>query len=185
MLKEFFLQFNSRNVAIYKHSLTVAKAARIIAGKCPNLIPDSAYLYGEMHDFGKFFLPKPRSYKHPRIGYELLKKKYLDIANICAYHSFAIANNDYISAFCKHDKEEVRKVNAILSTIKINDYIELIQLCDKLSGIDNYVSIQQKMEWYSTQFIINNDYVDKLYQIKNKFDLITGVNIYKLLNIQN
>ncbi|MDR2667104.1 MAG: HD domain-containing protein [Holosporales bacterium] len=180
---------NQKNFKTYTHSKTVAAAARIVAKKS-QMEWGRAYTYGLMHDIGKFYVPNSRAYKHPRVGYEILKDTHRDIAEICVTHSFPnIKSFDHIINYCKNDKKEASKILSILETIHLNDYMELIQLCDKVSGLDSYTSIEAKLKWYTeTNQINENDIVTVLYRkklesIKSKFDSLAGTNVYKLLGI--
>ncbi|MDR3031004.1 MAG: HD domain-containing protein [Holosporales bacterium] len=174
---------------VYKHSLTVAFAAKTIAAKTENLDPKKAFLYGLMHDIGKFFLSKPEIYKHPRIGYELTKLKYPDIAEICVSHPFPnFALKSYFTQYCAGDAFEADRIEKALSGVKINDYIELIQLCDKLSGINDYMSLELKFKWYKDNYQIYEESFKanykKLSEIKLKFDAAIKNNVYTLLGIK-
>lgn len=179
---------NERALITYKHSLMVANAAKLIASKC-NLDENLAYTYGEMHDIGKFFLDPKEFYKHPRLGYDFLKKDNIDIANVCITHSFPTINKDHILAFCRKDKEEANLLLNILCKIEINDYIQLIQFCDKISTIDKYISVETKLSWYQEKHHISSPDLNKFYctplnKIKEKFNKMIGINIYDLLNIK-
>ncbi len=176
-----------KNIKTFNHSKMVANAPKIIASKTSSLDQDIAYNMGLMHDIGKFYLSKEESYKHPRIGYELSKEKHPDIAIICITHGFPNLDlYEHILHYCHKDKSETDKVFDILKTIKTNDYIELIQFCDKISTIDGYVKFEEKLDWYLKTYNIPKDelvkcYSTKLNKIKNKFDKYTQTNIYDLL----
>ena len=179
---------NERSIITYKHSLMVAKAAKLIASKC-NLNKDLAYTYGEMHDIGKFFLKRDEFYKHPRLGYDLLVKDNIDIAEICITHSFPIINKEHILGFCHNDEKESSLLIDILNKIKINDYMQLIQFCDKISTIDKYISIETKLSWYQEKHHISYLELDEYYcvplnNIKEKFNKMCNIDVYDLLDIK-
>ena len=167
--------------------MMVARAAQTIASKC-DIDSEKAFIYGEMHDIGKFFLSQEEVYKHPRLGYDMLINEYPDIARVCILHSFASTDFSQIVNFCHKDTVEANKIYSIIKKIKIDSYIELIQLCDKISAIDSYITIEQKLMWYQDKHHISYSDLDKYYKIplnntKTKFDSLTGINIYKLLNV--
>ena len=181
-------QDNERSVITYRHSLMVANAAKLIASKC-GLNIELAFTYGEMHDIGKFFLTATEMYKHPRLGYDLLVKDNIKIAEICITHSFPIIDKEHIISFCHKDLKEANLLIDILSKIKTNDYIQLIQLCDKISTIDKYISIEDKLSWYQEKHHIsfvdlNKFYCIPLNNIKEKFNKMCNMDIYKLLNVK-
>ncbi|MDR0942058.1 MAG: HDOD domain-containing protein [Holosporales bacterium] len=180
---------NLRYARTYNHSKTTAKAAKTISSRIRGMNSDQAYVYGLMHDVGKFYLTPQDSYKHPRLGYELLKENYYDIAEICISHAFPDFNSlDYILSYCRNDKTEANKVFETLKTVVRNDYIDLIQLCDKLSGLDGYTTIESKFKWYvETRGVKLNDvsrnYLKNLQAIKAKFDDLSGKEVYALLGL--
>ncbi|MDR0744709.1 MAG: HD domain-containing protein [Holosporales bacterium] len=190
-LIKFFESFlpnawDKSNINTYNHSLTVAKAARTIASNTNTLSPEKAFLYGLMHDIGKFFLKNEEKYKHPRIGYELFSKEYNDIAEICITHPFPNLNiKSYHIYYCEGDVDEANKIDEILSKLESNEYIELIQLCDKLSGLNSYMTIKAKFEWYKSNYLIEEKWValnyEKLTKIKSKFDVLIKGEVYDLL----
>ncbi len=190
---EYFLpkntELNLNNLRTISHSKTVANAAKLISKKTKILDPEKAYTYGLLHDIGKFYLHKNETYKHPRKGYELLRNSYPKVADICISHAFPDFNSyKHILNYCKKDKIEAERVSSILKTVKKNDYMELIQLCDKLSTLNGYISIESKLEWYQNNYNIslaelNTCYLFPLRNLKNKFDLLSGCNIYDILKI--
>ena len=190
MIEKYLPQYwknNEKSVITYKHSLMVANAAKLIASHC-GLNENLAFIYGEMHDIGKFFLPRNEMYKHPRIGYNMLLQDNIEIAKICITHSFPIVNREHIISFCHNDMEEANSLINILNKIQINNYMELIQLCDKLSTIDKYITIETKIVWYQKKHHISSTDLEKFYciplnKIKEKFSKMCNMDIYDLLNI--
>lgn len=183
------LNSNPTNLNILSHSKTVANAAKLISQKTKILDPEKAYTYGLLHDIGKFYLAKNETYKHPRKGYELLRNNYPKIADICISHAFPDFNSyKHILNFCKKDGIEAKHISNILKTVKKNDYIDLIQLCDKLSALNNYISIESKLDWYRNNYNIslnelNLCYLTPLKKLKSKFDLLSGCDVYNILKI--
>lgn len=180
---------NPAHINTLFHSKMVANAAKLISQKTKTLDPEKAYTYGLLHDIGKFYLTKSETYKHPRKGYELLINNYPKVADICISHAFPDFNSyKHILNFCKKDKVEAKHISNILKTIKRNDYIDLIQLCDKLSALNNYITIESKLDWYRNSYNISADELNSCYsaplqKLKGKFDLLSGCNIYNILKI--
>ena len=177
---------NPRSEMLYRHSMLVADAACIIADRC-GMDAERARVYGEMHDVGKFGLKEHELYKHCLNGYEMLKSDHPDIAMICLTHPFLTTEYERILSFCKNDKEEADKIYQIIKDIKFDDYIKLIQLCDKVSSYDRYVTIKQKMQWYQEKQRLSIGLLDKrfarLYMIKAKLDRMAKVDTYFLLKL--
>lgn len=180
---------NPQNQKYFAHSQTVANAALLIADHSEKLDSKKAYSYGLMHDIGKFYLRDFEKYKHPRIGYEMLKISHPDIANICISHPFPnFESYDHILQYCQNDKEEASKIIEILKTIEKNDYIKLIQFCDKISRIDDYISIEEKFDWYVKNYNIKpnettSQYLKQLNSIKSKLNNMALGDVYKILRI--
>ena len=171
MIEEFlpknFRQW-ARNILTYNHSILVSKAAGMIA-KAYGLDVETATICGEMHDIGKFIgitgVNPQKFYQHPRIGYELLENVNMQVAKVCIAHSFPVKSKVHVQHFCASDDIEANAIWQILSNIEYDDYIELIQLCDKISGHDRYVSIEQKIEWYKSKGKIPIDDLEMYYRI--------------------
>lgn len=173
-----------RNILTYNHSMLVASAAEKIA-KTYGLDPDTAFLCGEMHDVGKFIgvsgVNPQKFYQHPRIGYELLKNINMQVAKVCIAHSFPLKSKTHVQHFCNGDNVEADAIWQILRNVEYDDYIELIQLCDKISSHDKYVSIAEKIEWYKSKGKISMYDLEKYYRIpllklKAKFDNAIAMN---------
>jgi hypothetical protein len=128
----------------------VASAAGSIVTKSGIFDQKRAFLSGLFHDIGKFFVSETEKYKHPRIGYEIFKDSHKELAKICISHPFPVFDNfEYIKYYCHDDTEEAEKIIEILNRIEEDDfYIQLIQYCDKITGIDRYMTIEEKFNWY-------------------------------------
>jgi hypothetical protein len=140
-----------------------------------------------MHDVGKFHLTPPESYKHPRVGYKLLKDAHPDIAAICISHPFPnFEAQEHVLQYCQNDETEAAEVQKILQTVEKNTYVELIQFCDKISTIDGYISVEEKLRWYNETYGISlkeltAEYAKPLLHIKEKLDTLAGRDVYELL----
>lgn len=156
-----------RNSVTLQHSVFVACAARKLAERIPGLDPDEAFAAGLYHDFGKFYLPRGWVYRHPRLGYELLRNLKKDtplLAHVCLVHPFPVIENEaYFTLFCRGDETEAKEIKALLKPLKpilpsLDEpldpangegvIVRLIQLCDKLSGFNRYVTLEEKFSWY-------------------------------------
>ena len=169
----------------YRHSVFTAHLAKVIAQNA-RLDATKAFLFGIMHDVGKFFVDKTGKYKHPRIGYELLKAEYHDIAKICLTHPFVdFKSARYVLIYCRDDQTEANKLSKLLAQTELDDYVELIQICDKLSSATGYVKLETKFAWYKEKQKIDeecfNSNLEKLNAIKNKFESRIGKSIYDFM----
>lgn len=178
-----------RNQKILSHSKTVAVAAQTIAAKISTLDPDLAYEYGLMHDIGKFYLSKEEKYKHPSLGYEMMLARRADIATICITHPFPnVELNDYIWHYCGKDEKEVEKILSYLANVEYDDYVQLIQFCDKICGINGYVTLDYKFKWYADNYPIDNGTLSVRYEkymdIKERLDNLAKIDTYNLFHFQ-
>ena len=176
----------------FMHSVMVGNAAKIIAQHTKTLDPEHAFVCGLMHDVGKFFLSKEQMYKHPIVGYDLLKETQPEVANVCVSHPFPIERlKEYIVYYCRQDLETADKIEHFLLGIEYTDYIKLIQLCDKISIAKKYVllstRLEAKFQWYKERNLIDEKLLNQQYNaylsIKQYFDNLVGADIYQLLDI--
>lgn len=183
------IEINDRNIMTMQHSFCVANASLKISDKMNGILDKNlSFIYGLNHDIGKFYLSKEEMYMHPRYGYNLFKKDDIDIANICVSHPFPSKDNfDYIMFYCHNDKNEATEIYNILKDVDYNnDYVRLLQLCDKISGLDSYMTIDEKFEWYRRKSpveipacVLENHRI--LNDIKKYFDETTHTDIYSML----
>lgn len=179
------------SIHCFEHSLTVAKAARIIADRIGDIDSEKAFVLGLMHDIGKLHLPIEQKYKHPVVGYKMLIDMYPEIADVCISHPFPqlASDSEYIKYYFRNDKYIINIANNILFGIRGNIYTKLIQLCDKISGRGIFVSIDEKFEWYSQKYKVSEPFVRRNYDayhgIKKELDEKVGDDIYCLLGIDD
>lgn len=182
-----------RDLTTLRHSVTVAKAARLIAARIPGIDEDEAALWGYFHDVGKLYVPIDRPYQHLRMGYEILVKDDTTLLPlVCLLHPFPdLANSDFIRFFFKGDESEQAAWAESLATFPTSAFsdnrILLIQLCDKLAGIDRFVSLEEKFAWYAKgttphPFILTQQAAYS--RLKKKFDRDAGEDVYSILSIQ-
>ncbi|MBQ9335405.1 MAG: HD domain-containing protein [Alphaproteobacteria bacterium] len=182
-------QTNENQKRCYDHSHTVANAAKLIASHTTDLNWQKAYTFGVMHDIGKFYLKPEEKYKHPRVGYELLRNTHPDVALICLTHPFPNFNSyEHILHYHHDDVEEANKVFNLLKNIKEDIYIHLIQFCDKVSRINDYIRWEDKLNWYLETYNldpneITNQYSLHLQMIKNTLDTMINGDVYELLGL--
>jgi HD superfamily phosphodiesterase len=170
----------------------VAKAAYEIAQRTTEIDKHLAYQCGMLHDVGKLYLPSEESYKHPYLGYEIMQKnsEYF-VAQICVSHAFPVfAAEDYLEYYCHGDRAEIKKIKGALANVERNIYIELIQFCDKISGVNSFMSLDEKFTLYKYK---KNKTIDDnvaeaikrnysvLSQIKGRLDEMIQDDVYLVL----
>lgn len=165
------------------HSKTVAFACRNLAGRCPNLDPDKAFLMGLLHDIGRRvgFC----SERHMIEGYRFcMEKGWSGIAPICITHSFMV--KDIHSAIGTWDvpEEDVNFVEKFLNDVVYTEYDLLVQLCDSVSMPTGCCLLEKRFMDVTRRYGLHA-YTLKRYEalldIKKHFEDRIGESIYKRL----
>lgn len=169
-----------------KHCRAVASIAEKIAGFCPHLDPEKAYVLGLLHDCGRCIDEFAEHRFHANIGYEWMSAEgYDDVARVCITHSFYDKDFD-INTFTQ-PHEDLLKCKAYLKNVTYNDYDLLLQLADVLN--DKGVTCIIEYRFASLARRYNNPnlliHVKQLQQIKTYFEKICGRDIYNLIGVKN
>lgn len=169
-----------------KHSEYVALACRKIAEKCDFLDADKAYVYGILHDIGRY--AGVTSERHLLDGYRYCKERGWDkAAQICISHAFMIQDIDTsIGKFDMplQDKEFMRE---FVKTAVYDDYDLLVQLCDALALPSGFCVLEQRFVDVALRYGIHPSTLDrwkKTLEIKKYFEEKAGCSIYKILPIK-
>lgn len=126
-----------------EHSKGVARACGEIA-KALGIDHEKAYVYGLLHDIGRF--EGPRGMHHVIAGYELLMEKgWEGAARICITHSFP--DGEYDHFFGKKDvtPEEETKIRRLIAEKPFDDYDRLAQLGDALSWGEGVCLMEKRL----------------------------------------
>lgn len=163
------------------HSQTAARAAETLAKAC-SLDPERAYIFGLLHDIGRY--EGVRGMHHVIAGYELMMQKdQPEIARICLTHSFPLPELDAYTGPQDCTAEEKRFLANELCSIEMNAYDQLIQLCDALAMPNGISTIEERLFEGNLRHGFN-DYTQRKWQafiqLKKEFDIRCGMNIYQL-----
>lgn len=127
------------------HSRVAARCAEAIAAACGELDPEKAYVLGLLHDIGRKF--GKRHLGHVSDGYAyMLRLGYDDAARICLTHSFHNASLSEFIGQIDTTPDETALVVGALSTVQMDEYDRLIQLCDAVAGVDGPVDMEARMD---------------------------------------
>jgi len=172
------------------HVHLVAQAARLIAERVPGMDTDKAYIFGLLHDYGKFcgdYFGK--AYFHGLRGYQKMKELgHDDIAKINLTHSFF--EKDFPVEEYAYHKADTQKVKEIMQGLEFDDYDRLIQLSDLLvnNQTGGFNRIEEKMarlkKNYNFSDYIEKRVIKKAEETKAYFEQKCGCDIYKLLGIE-
>ncbi len=163
------------------HSRVAAHCAEKIAEACVGMNSDKAYILGLLHDIGRKF--GVRHLGHVSDGYTyMMSLGYDEVAKICLTHSF---NNqttaEYIGKFDTSD-EELALINTTLSSVSMDDYDKLIQLCDALAGSEGVLDMEERMLDVRNRYgSYPQEKWDSNMKLKEYFEERTSRNIYDLV----
>jgi len=165
------------------HSRYTALACKKIAMRCENLNPNKAYVYGLLHDIGRYI--ENINVRHSLEGYLLCKEKgWNELAQICITHSFMLQDANTCVGFWDIPAESDKLMKEIIETSIHSDYDKLIQLTDALAMADGFCVLEQRlvdvvMRYGFTDYTIAR--WKKTFEIKDYFEKLLDANIYDVL----
>lgn len=165
------------------HSRYVAQACEAIALHCPHLDATDAYIYGLLHDIGRYAGVSSES--HLLDGYRYcMERQWHKAAQICMTHAFMIQDiRSSIGAFDmpEEDREFMRQyINCAI----YDDYDRLVQLCDALALPSGFCLLEKRFVDVTLRYGVNDYTVPRwkaTLAIKDHFEQIIGGSIYTLL----
>lgn len=167
------------------HSFNVAKAAKIIAEHIHTLDAEKAYIYGLLHDIGRY-----NGISHLRHVYDgviyMESNNFLDVAKICLTHSFPIKNIYSYSGLIDLTKEELDYLDNKLKSIEYDDYDRLIQFCDSIASHNGFCRVEVRIVDVAIRNGVNEFSIEKwkkFIELKEYFDTMCKGDVYELLNI--
>lgn len=165
------------------HSKYVALACRNIAEKCDNLSAEQAYVFGILHDIGRY--AGVSSEKHLIDGYRYCKERGWDkAAQICISHAFMI--QDINTSIGKFDmsREDYEFMRDFIKHAEYDDYDRLVQLCDALALPTGFCLLEKRFVDVAIRYGMHPATIDRwkrTLEIKAYFEEKTGCSIYSLL----
>lgn len=166
-----------------EHSRYVAQACEAIAGGCPRMNREKAYVLGILHDIGRF--AGVSSEKHLIDGWRYCKERGWDkAAQICVSHAFMI--QDIESSIGEFDmtEEEYELLKRIVDSAVYDDYDLLVQLCDSLALPEGFCLLEKRFVdvalRYGTKPVLAQRWKRTL-EIKSYFEEKMGGGIYGVL----
>lgn len=165
------------------HSRYVASACRNIAKKCDNLSADTAYIFGILHDIGRY--AGISSEKHLIDGYRYCKARGWDkAAQICISHAFMIQDiNTSIGKFDISEKD-YNFMRDFIKNAEYDDYDYLVQLCDALALPSGFCLLEKRFVNVAIRYGIHSATIDrwkKTLEIKTYFESKISCSVYELL----
>ena len=165
------------------HSRYVAEACKNIALRCNQLSADLAYIFGLLHDIGRY--AGVSSEKHLIDGYRYcMEREWEKAAQICISHSFMIQDiNTSIGKFDISD-DDYLFIKKFIADAVYDDYDRLVQLCDALAMPTGFCLLEKRFVDVTIRYGIHPATIDrwkKTLEIKALFEKEIGCSIYTLL----
>lgn len=165
------------------HVHYVAQACENIAARCKNLSSEQAYLYGLLHDIGRY--AGVSSEKHLIDGYRYcMERGWEKAAQICISHAFMIQDiNTSIGEFDISEEDYLFMKDFVANAV-YDDYDRLVQLCDSLALPTGFCLLEKRFVDVTIRYGVHPATIDrwkKVLEIKAMFEKQIGCSIYDLL----
>lgn len=165
------------------HSRYVAEACKNIAEHCKHLSAEKAYIYGLMHDIGRY--AGVTSEKHLIDGYRYcMKQGWEKAAQICISHAFMIQDiNTSIGEFDVSD-DDYLFMKSFLENAIYDDYDRLVQLCDALALPTGFCLLEKRFVDVTIRYGFHPATIErwkKILEIKSSFEKCMELSIYEVL----
>ncbi len=165
------------------HSRYVALACRNIALRCRNLSAEQAYLFGLLHDIGRY--AGMSSEKHLIDGYRYcMERGWGKAAQICISHAFMIQDIDTSIGEFDVSEEDYLFMKEFVANADYDDYDRLVQLCDALAMPTGFCLLEKRFVDVTIRYGVHPATIDrwkKILEIKALFEKHIGCSIYTLL----
>lgn len=165
------------------HSKYVAMACKNIADKCPELSAEKAYLYGLLHDIGRY--PGLTSERHLLDGYRYCTERgWTKAAQICISHAFIIQDIHTSIGVFDMSEEEYQFMKQFISQAVYDDYDGLVQLCDSLALPSGFCLLEKRLVDVTLRYGVHEATIPrwkKVFAIKQMFEEKMGFSIYDVL----
>lgn len=165
------------------HSRFVALACERIARRHPDLDPEKAYIYGLLHDIGRY--PGRTSERHLLDGYRFcMERGWEKAAQICVSHAFMI--QDIASSIGVFDMPEEDKafLAGLVESFVYDGYDHLVQLCDSLALPEGFCLLEKRFVDVTLRYGVHTYTVARwkaVLAIKQGFEEKIGCSVYDLL----
>ena len=165
------------------HSRYVALACQNIASRCPSLDADPAYIYGLLHDIGRY--AGVTSERHLIDGYRYcMERGWEKAAQICISHAFMVKDiSSSIGVFDMPPEDNAFMADFVKHAV-YDDYDYLVQLCDALALPTGFCLLEKRFVDVAIRYGTHPATVDRwkaVLEIKARFEAAIGGSIYDCL----
>lgn len=165
------------------HSRFVAQACKNIATRCPHLDADAAYIYGILHDIGRF--SGISSERHLIDGYRYcISRGWCKAAQICITHAFMIQDISTAIGVFDMPSQDKEFMDQFIQNARYDDYDRLVQLCDALALPTGFCLLEKRFVDVAIRYGTSTATVPRwkaVLDIKTHFEEIMGCSIYDCL----
>ena len=165
------------------HCRYVALACQNIASRCPSLDADLAYIYGLLHDIGRY--AGVTSERHLIDGYRYcVERGWEKAAQICISHAFMVKDiSSSIGVFDMPPEDKAFMADFVKHAV-YDDYDYLVQLCDALALPTGFCLLEKRFVDVAIRYGTHPATVDRwkaVLEIKARFEAAIGGSIYDCL----
>ena len=165
------------------HCRYVALACQNIASRCPSLDADLAYIYGLLHDIGRY--AGVTSERHLIDGYRYcMVRGWEKAAQICISHAFMVNDiSSSIGVFVMPPEDNAFMADFVKHAV-YDDYDYLVQLCDALALPTGFCLLEKRFVDVAIRYGTHPATVDRwkaVLAIKARFEAAIGGSIYDCL----
>lgn len=165
------------------HARYVARACENIAERCPDLDKNEAYIYGLLHDIGRY--AGVTSEKHLIDGYRYcMARGWEKAAQICISHAFMIQDIETSIGVFDMPPEDQEFMGEFVKNAAYDDYDRLVQLCDALALPTGFCLLEKRFVDVAIRYGTHPATVERwktVLDIKAHFERIIDCSIYDLL----
>lgn len=165
------------------HCRYVALACQNIASRCPSLDADLAYIYGLLHDIGRY--AGVTSERHLIDGYRYcVERGWEKAAQICISHAFMVKDiSSSIGVFDMPPEDKAFMADFVKHAV-YDDYDYLVQLCDALALPTGFCLLEKRFVDVAIRYGTHPATVDRwkaVLAIKARLEAAIGGSIYDCL----
>lgn len=165
------------------HSRYVAEACKNIAAHCKNLSAEKAYIYGLIHDIGRY--AGVTSERHLIDGYRYcMERGWEKAAQICISHAFVIQDIDTSIGRFDMSDDDYLFMKKFVENAVYDDYDRLVQLCDALALPTGFCLLEKRFVDVTIRYGFHPATIErwkKVLEIKTLFEQQIGFPIYDVL----
>ncbi len=166
-----------------EHSKYVAMACQNIASRCPHLDKDMAYIYGLLHDIGRY--AGISSERHLIDGYRYcMERGWEKAAQICISHAFMIKDISTSIGVFDMSTEDKEYMTKFVQECIYDDYDYLVQLSDALALPTGFCLLEKRFVDVAIRYGTHPATIKRweaVLKIKAYFEKIMGSSIYDVL----